>query len=858
MASRTIAAYVVGRTSRQDSVESGTVPITVSSDPSVLAGSTPGGSPGGSALDTAATAPVLRAFGQGRQIVLRWDRQTNLTSFAGYELQVSDDAITWYQLDNSGLSWRGTAGLTTAVPTETYTHTAVPLAGSTDRPASVTLRYRVRRCTRQGAAPGAADTVTAGRGPWSGVIEASAGAITAGELAADIVTAAKVDPAAFLRGIDTGLIALWSFDEGVVAGAVRGSRPLRYTDSSGEEHHGAPVGAQAAAQASATSPAAVSGAGAAFAAGSALEVPADDAFWAGADWTISMWLRSAAPVGRPAAVVLEYRLPLRLPQSGIGYSQLGLRIFPTGRLHFYGLLDSPGPPASWTGEVWDLTVTRGPPDWVHVAVSKTGRAIDVWVNGVRGSRRGSSAAHTLELPAGRSSTLTRTAVATISVTARGAGYTSAPAVAITGGGGSGAAATATIAGGAVTAVTITHPGRAYTSAPAVTITGGGGSGAAATATIAGGRLRIGSAATSGYRYDGELDEVRLYDRGLTEAEIKFLYLVPGGPTPSMLIADRIIAGSITAEHLAVGELRSAATRTGTLEVSGASGTDQVTGWGVGKGLTGLLRTFLTADEVTVQRRVRATESWSDRHTLAQILSSHATVVGGNAASADGVRGGGVAVYNDTRTERLILHGGDRLTYQVRPGSSWVTRCTISVGPTGRLTIAPTGGVSITGGASISGRGTTITDGPTISGGPRLQGRVRIEPGQWGLAIGTYTSIHDGHGPSVVHDFATLYSRLSAYLTIGNFYCQLSGAAFNRRTRSNLYTFIFSAACRTSSTNIRLYGMLSQERAGAFPDAAVAATYFDLGSTGALSPYSSSVPATGWRVSAGYSPVEGSH
>ena len=77
------------------------------------------------------------------------------------------------------------------------------------------------------------------------------------------------------------------------------------------------------------------------------------------------------------------------------------------------------------------------------------------------------------------------ALAGITVTAGGSGYTSAPTVSITGGGGSGATATAVRASGAVTGVTLTNPGSGYTSAPTIAFSGGGGgSGATATATLA--------------------------------------------------------------------------------------------------------------------------------------------------------------------------------------------------------------------------------------------------------------------------------------------------------------------------------------------------------------------------------------
>lgn len=75
-------------------------------------------------------------------------------------------------------------------------------------------------------------------------------------------------------------------------------------------------------------------------------------------------------------------------------------------------------------------------------------------------------------------------VSVITVTNGGSGYSTStpPEITITGGGGSGATAQATVSGGAITAITITDRGAFYTSAPTVTITGSG-TGATATAAI---------------------------------------------------------------------------------------------------------------------------------------------------------------------------------------------------------------------------------------------------------------------------------------------------------------------------------------------------------------------------------------
>ncbi len=72
----------------------------------------------------------------------------------------------------------------------------------------------------------------------------------------------------------------------------------------------------------------------------------------------------------------------------------------------------------------------------------------------------------------------------ITVANAGSGYstTNLPTITITGGGGSGATARATVVSGRITAITLTNRGAFYTSAPTVTITGSG-TGAIATATV---------------------------------------------------------------------------------------------------------------------------------------------------------------------------------------------------------------------------------------------------------------------------------------------------------------------------------------------------------------------------------------
>ena len=77
--------------------------------------------------------------------------------------------------------------------------------------------------------------------------------------------------------------------------------------------------------------------------------------------------------------------------------------------------------------------------------------------------------------------VTSTAIASVTITAGGSGYTSAPTVTFSApGSGTTATGTATISGGAVTGVTITNPGSGYASMPTVAFSGGAGSNAAGT------------------------------------------------------------------------------------------------------------------------------------------------------------------------------------------------------------------------------------------------------------------------------------------------------------------------------------------------------------------------------------------
>ena len=150
---------------------------------------------------TTPAAPVLQAWASGRAVRLTWDRQYLLTNLDYYELQVSQDGTNWYSLQNDGDDWADTADATTRHDAEEYRHVAIPLDGTDDYPSSRTLSYRVRRVTRAGD-----------ESAWSNTAQATAHAMTAGDLAGSIVSAAKIDPQRFLRGLDEGLDGYWSLD----------------------------------------------------------------------------------------------------------------------------------------------------------------------------------------------------------------------------------------------------------------------------------------------------------------------------------------------------------------------------------------------------------------------------------------------------------------------------------------------------------------------------------------------------------------------------------------------------------------------------------------------------------------------
>jgi len=77
-------------------------------------------------------------------------------------------------------------------------------------------------------------------------------------------------------------------------------------------------------------------------------------------------------------------------------------------------------------------------------------------------------------------------------------------------------------------------------------------------------LYIGSSVGSASFFNGSLDEIRIYDKALTEAEIKYLYQNPGGPVQSMITTDRLVANCITADEIAANAVTAAKILAGTI------------------------------------------------------------------------------------------------------------------------------------------------------------------------------------------------------------------------------------------------------------------------------------------------------
>lgn len=135
---------------------------------------------GGTTAPVAPQGVEARAF--FRTVVLRWDRQSNLTNLAYYEVQVAESTSgPWYALGSGG-AWAGEQGGVTRVTIEVCVHEGVPLAGTEDNPQPRTLYYRVRTVTTAGA-----------MSEWSSVVSATVTPASGGDIEAESIRAGKLE-----------------------------------------------------------------------------------------------------------------------------------------------------------------------------------------------------------------------------------------------------------------------------------------------------------------------------------------------------------------------------------------------------------------------------------------------------------------------------------------------------------------------------------------------------------------------------------------------------------------------------------------------------------------------------------------
>jgi len=124
---------------------------------------------------------INKCEGHFKSTITQWDKQQNLTNFERYEVQVSNDQSSWYDLKFDGTDWKGTLDGVTEWYNEYLVHPNIPLGGTADNPVGITLYYRVRRVTKAGVL-----------GSWSTAASATTKAVNSGELAQDSVYANNI------------------------------------------------------------------------------------------------------------------------------------------------------------------------------------------------------------------------------------------------------------------------------------------------------------------------------------------------------------------------------------------------------------------------------------------------------------------------------------------------------------------------------------------------------------------------------------------------------------------------------------------------------------------------------------------
>jgi hypothetical protein len=162
---------------------------------------------------TVPTVPAIqKATGVFQGIVLFWDQQLNLSNFAYYEVQVSDDDANWYSLQQDGSDWKDTIAAVTRCSAEMLVHAGITIATA--------LYYRVRRVTTAPATSA-----------WSASVSATASQTASAGLAvnsfyANVITAALLN--AIIANVSGALLLGTTYSAG--ATPVEGDRRI-YADN---------------------------------------------------------------------------------------------------------------------------------------------------------------------------------------------------------------------------------------------------------------------------------------------------------------------------------------------------------------------------------------------------------------------------------------------------------------------------------------------------------------------------------------------------------------------------------------------------------------------------------------------------
>ena len=122
----------------------------------------------------------MTAVGGFRFITLTWNKQANLSNLREYQVQCSEDAITWYAptLDGSGTHGHGTvAGAWFTCTSSMLVHPNIPPNGTEEEPVGRLLYYRVRQVT-------ALDTMS----EWSATVAATTKLADTGDYAANSIS----------------------------------------------------------------------------------------------------------------------------------------------------------------------------------------------------------------------------------------------------------------------------------------------------------------------------------------------------------------------------------------------------------------------------------------------------------------------------------------------------------------------------------------------------------------------------------------------------------------------------------------------------------------------------------------------